>query len=649
MLKPTTICLSLLSLLISHTTVLAQEGPGTVTRPSAVTITASASGNQVRFAAPSSAVQIRLEVYNAAGRKLFDNEMRAGNVLDWLLRDGQAQPLADGAYLCLITVKSLSGKLTQTIAAVTVANSAARLEATTAAQMTPQQAEAIGPVEESMALTVMQGDAPPAATVLAHNGEAGQLTRSTGDLSFRLGDFFSGKDTEQMRLTAEGNLGLGIAQPRTRLDVDGLIRTNHGIVFPDGSVQFSASRKTFGPTSLKPGEFQQKGVAGQEHLAPDIGGTGTTGKISKWTDGPAGLLGDSNITETSGAIGINGTPSTSFRLDVNGSTRIRGSNPGFNLEGLRAAGNIWLFQTVDDDGRFRLFSQDNVNPGQERLTIMLDSGNVGIGASSPTSKLDVRGHLTLEAGDSPVIYTSVASTEQNRFLQLVNSLGRPSASGLKAGGILVADNYDFAVPGKNDLIVKGNVGIGTPSPEAILHVATSPLANSSSLVVGGSGVGIGTTTPARLLHVNGRARIGSIPQEASAASVCFNVVGDLLQCGASSLRLKTNIRSFVSGLDVVYRLRPISFNWKEDGRPDIGLGAEDVAKVAPSLTFTNSEGEVTGVKYERLNILLINAIKEQQQQLEMLRRANITLKARLQVIEKRLRKRAGRVRKLMGV
>ncbi len=75
----------------------------------------------------------------------------------------------------------------------------------------------------------------------------------------------------------------------------------------------------------------------------------------------------------------------------------------------------------------------------------------------------------------------------------------------------------------------------------------------------------------------------------------------------------------IGGLDIIRRLRPISFNWKEGGQPDIGLGAEDVAKVAPSFTFTNNRGEVTGVKYERLDLLLINAVKEQQQQLEQQR------------------------------
>ena len=45
------------------------------------------------------------------------------------------------------------------------------------------------------------------------------------------------------------------------------------------------------------------------------------------------------------------------------------------------------------------------------------------------------------------------------------------------------------------------------------------------------------------------------------------------------------------------------------GGHDIGLGAEDVAKVAPSLAFVNSKGEVEGVKYAALSARLLTVAK----------------------------------------
>jgi hypothetical protein len=44
-----------------------------------------------------------------------------------------------------------------------------------------------------------------------------------------------------------------------------------------------------------------------------------------------------------------------------------------------------------------------------------------------------------------------------------------------------------------------------------------------------------------------------------------------------------------------------------------------VLKVAPMLTFRNENGEVEGVKYQQLNVVLVNAIKEQQREIEQLR------------------------------
>jgi hypothetical protein len=47
----------------------------------------------------------------------------------------------------------------------------------------------------------------------------------------------------------------------------------------------------------------------------------------------------------------------------------------------------------------------------------------------------------------------------------------------------------------------------------------------------------------------------------------------------------------------------------------VGLAAEDVAAVEPLLVTHNDKGEVEGVKYDRITVALVNAVKQQQAQI----------------------------------
>ena len=98
-------------------------------------------------------------------------------MLDWRLQDGQATPLADETYLCTITIKSLAGKITQRIGSVTIQKGVATVRGVEASEMTAEQAQAIGPVDENASLNVVSGDETLTTTVIAHNGEEGQITR----------------------------------------------------------------------------------------------------------------------------------------------------------------------------------------------------------------------------------------------------------------------------------------------------------------------------------------------------------------------------------------------------------------------------------------------------------------------------------------
>jgi len=71
-----------------------------------------------------------------------------------------------------------------------------------------------------------------------------------------------------------------------------------------------------------------------------------------------------------------------------------------------------------------------------------------------------------------------------------------------------------------------------------------------------------------------------------------------------------------TGLKLIGRLRPISFDWKTGGLRDVGFGAEEVAAINPLFVTYNSNGQVEGVKYDRLSVAFVNAFKEQQSQIE---------------------------------
>ena len=88
---------------------------------------------------------------------------------------------------------------------------------------------------------------------------------------------------------------------------------------------------------------------------------------------------------------------------------------------------------------------------------------------------------------------------------------------------------------------------------------------------------------------------------------------------SSDKRLKKNIKTVDSALDKVIALRGVTFDWKEGGAKAIGLIAQEVEKVIPEIVSQDESGYL-GIKYNNLIGVLVEAIKEQQEQINTLKK-----------------------------
>jgi hypothetical protein len=88
----------------------------------------------------------------------------------------------------------------------------------------------------------------------------------------------------------------------------------------------------------------------------------------------------------------------------------------------------------------------------------------------------------------------------------------------------------------------------------------------------------------------------------------------------SSRRWKTNILPLQNALGKVEQLRGVSYDLEKSGKHEIGVIAEEVGEVVPEVVSYDKNGkDAQGVDYSRLTALLIEATKEQQQEIQGLR------------------------------
>tara|TARA_B110000977_G_C10753548_1_gene367852 strand:+ start:17 stop:604 length:588 start_codon:yes stop_codon:yes gene_type:complete len=96
----------------------------------------------------------------------------------------------------------------------------------------------------------------------------------------------------------------------------------------------------------------------------------------------------------------------------------------------------------------------------------------------------------------------------------------------------------------------------------------------------------------------------------------MTIAGTLTQ--NSDVRLKENIKPIESALDKVKQMQGVEFNKINSSTKEIGVVAQEIEKIIPELVLEDKEG-IKSVAYGNITAVLIEAIKEQQKQIEELK------------------------------
>ena len=271
-----------------------------------------------------------------------------------------------------------------------------------------------------------------------------------------------------------------------------------------------------------------------------------------------------------------------------------------------------------------------------------NAGNVGIGTSSPSYPLDVKGKVGV-GSDGTIRWGNA-----HDYGKLTWDTGKAIVRGESGKALSLGAN---ATQDTIYINTSQNVGIGTTSPDAILHSyqsAANYAAHFESANANSYGVWIeagssanngypllsitdngGSSQYFRVDSGTGNVGIGSAPTSAK-----FHVVGDVTVTGnitayASDERLKNFEGKIENALDKVSQISGYYFKENEkakelgydNARLQVGVNAQEILKVLPEVvTEAPINNKYLSVWYEKLVPLLIEAIKELKAEIEELKK-----------------------------
>jgi hypothetical protein len=314
---------------------------------------------------------------------------------------------------------------------------------------------------------------------------------------------------------------------------------------------------------------------------------------------------NSIFVDSTGRLGLRtSTPVLDIHSNTSNTPAIRmeqNNSGGFTAQTWDIAGNEANFFIRDVTGGSRL--PFRIRPGAPTSSIDISAtGRVGILTASPETALDISGNaLTLGSDDG-------ATSRTNNTVKL-NRLAVPPFTSANLNFAALAS----ATTSTDNIVVLGG-GANGFSAATIVAFRTGATTNTDTgtermRITSTGNVGIATTAPTDTLSVNGTA---SKPGGGSWAVF-------------SDERLKNIKGNFNSGLKAVMQLQPLRYEYRRDNllglKSDgehVGFGAQALQRVIPE-AVTRSESGYLMVNNDPVIWTMLNAIKEQQKEIEQLK------------------------------
>lgn len=245
-----------------------------------------------------------------------------------------------------------------------------------------------------------------------------------------------------------------------------------------------------------------------------------------------------------------------------------------------------------------------------REKLLVDAGTsgsvnaiVGRGNNNNYLQLNIQNQSNGAAASSDVVATADNGSETVNYIDMgINS------STYYATGILGGANNAYLYTTGNDFVI-GN----STNNKSLIFYTTSSGNNTERMRITSAGM------------IPGQDNTYSLGNTTNRWSAVWSANGTIQ---TSDIRLKKNILPLNYGLKEVLALQPVSYDWKDNpNQHKIGLIAQEVKKIIPQVVTGDEAKENLGMNYAELVPVLINSIKELQQQINDMKKTINELKS----------------------